>query len=449
MPLLNLAIEQNTCPGKTSWFDCAEKFLIFPDSDLIPLSDIDIAKSIKKKLKHKGIESLFPLQYKIYDYIQNDSQDKYFKRARDICICSPTGSGKTFCYVLPILQSYLKSRATTSIIIAPSIVLCQQIVSVLNIFSRKFDVDIRMSGNHDTTKDHIIWVLTPLRLKELLYKQQINHMNLKFIIFDEADKLFDQKHGDWQKILCEFLENNFKISTIENWLKCIKPIPQKIFLSATLKDTPEFISEMNLFQPVIFLTDKNDNSKPVINSNLKESFLTCDPIYKSLILAHIVLKYMKEHSKLSILCFVNNVNVLKRLSRLLTQHPDIKVSRHCSEMNQNKKNHNLNRFTNGKTNIMITTDSLSRGLDFPNVGLVINYENPLLIDSYLHRVGRTCRGIKKGYAITLISSDQYEGFLKCVTKASRSKPLEESKMDFTDLNYLKEWYNQSLANLDQ
>ncbi|KAF1743326.1 hypothetical protein MXB_3440 [Myxobolus squamalis] len=435
------------------WFDSAVKIYVNPDEKNEKISTINIDETVKKNLYNKGIKSLYPLQNQLLKFTNKSSN--YFKRKRDICICSPTGSGKTLCYILPIIETQLRFRSTTTLIVAPSNSLCRQISEVFKELIKNTNMDIKI--NETNNCKHTIWISTPFKVADLLLEKKVNTKNLIYIILDECDKLFDQKHREWQTTFNQYFESNIKTFTIENWMESSKPFPQKIFLSATLKDNPDFISEMHLFQPIIFFTGNQNGTTIFINTKLKEKLLLCEQQYNPIVLVHILSVYLKSNPNSAILCFANDTHVVIRISQLLTQYPDFRVAKQYADMKYNKKISNLNSFLCRKSNIMITTDSLSRGLDFINVGLVINYDYPQLIDNYVHRVGRTCRGNQSGtivikhkfigLALTLVPEQDHTLLLEQLSKVERETPIEVEKININEMKYLKKWYTNASNNI--
>ncbi|KII73235.1 ATP-dependent RNA helicase DDX51 [Thelohanellus kitauei] len=432
-------------------FEFACHLVVDPKRESIPISSVDLDSTLKSNLILSGFSLLYPMQFDVIEYMDKISPKIRLQRAKDICICSPTGTGKTLCYAVPMIRSLMKERRS-ALIIVPTFTLCSQISLLIRQLCTGLDISIdtgdsdhhqsykNIRVSHTSNKSSEIYVLTPKKLKQYIINKSLS--NVEYIVFDEADKLFT-RNNDWLAPLKQYL-GTWDTSCIKNWLS--NRIPQQMFLSATLKDDPDFVCEMDIFQPVLFTY--GEPARFTIHPRLVENVVICEPRYKPAVLVHVCLEF-KSNSDRQILCFINNVDVLKRLNKLVSSHERLtSTSYHQNQANEQKKR-NLQRFKQERSDVLITTDQLARGIDLSNVGLVINYDAPFDPEIYLHRVGRTCRGDNKGCAATIVEHDQHEKFMKMMnTSINRSKNMKEIGLDSTDLKYLMEWYQTVISTIE-
>jgi len=345
-----------------------------------------ILKYLLKKLPDNNIDAPTPIQMQCIPLLM----DK-----RSILSCSPTGSGKTLTFVIPILSHLKKSQkgGFRALILSPTRELAQQIYREFKIIggSRKFSVHFLSKDkaksdvltNEDGNKD--VLIATPSYLLSMLENKKLDLSNLEFCMLDEADRLFeDGKKG--------FREEVFKILEYVDLIKVTVGL-----FSATLANGVDnwcFQHLDNFIQ--VFIGQVNG-----ANSDIKQSLKFVGTEESKI---YTLKSLLQQGFKPPTLIFTQTKERAKQL------HQELKLvnsKTECihSDLAQHKREEVIQQFREGKVWILICTDLLSRGLDFKHVNCVINFDLPQTKVDYIHRIGRTGRAGRSGEAITFFTEE--------------------------------------------
>lgn len=325
----------------------------------------------------------------------------------DIVAESPTGTGKTLAFVLPILQKVNPSlKQTQALVIVPSQELGMQIVEVFREWTEGTDISVtQLIGGANMQrqieklkKKPQVVVGTPGRLQELMKSKKLKMHEIKIVVLDEGDQLLSREHRTTVKGLID--------ATVER---------QLVVASATITDEIELVAERLMKNPVrIQVTAEEIPAKgEVIHSFVKTEIRDKTELLRRL--SH--LEGMRG------LAFVNSLDQLLMKDAKLTYRDAPIVSLH-SEMKKDERKKALDDFKNGKVRILIATDVAARGLDISGLTHVIHVDVPHSIEQYLHRSGRTGRAGKDGEVLTLLSYHDEKTYKKW-TKELPSKPLQK------------------------
>ena len=346
------------------------------------------------------------------------SKQNYTLKSGDVLVNSFTGSGKTLSYLIPIIEILMnrKINKLRCIIVLPTQILIQQVYLTLNKLIKNSNLIITTTKANISLKEEIekfknlnmdILITTPGRLVDHLVKNSISLDDLKFLVLDESDKLLNQNYQDWLNII----------------MKNIKSNVIKFIVSATLTKNIEKLNllKLNPIRTNLFLMkDKNENNDNngvyQLPRNINEYSLTIkfkNSIFKPLYLKKLIEMIVNTNKENRILIFVNsNQSSLKLyplLKALLVNYNIFNINNNNTKL-QNKQN--LQSFNDLNNTILITTDLMSRGIDL-NITSIINYNIPISSQQYVHRIGRTSRGIDKNigniYNI-FIGNDDYKFF---------------------------------------
>lgn len=400
------------------------------------LNDLIDPKLIDK-LRSNGIEQLFPVQKIIIPLLLNQLNSLNLSRPHDVCICSPTGSGKTFTFCLPILQFLSKfvSKGLRVLIILPVTDLASQIVKVLQelcndlpvnvasaIGNRPLDVDLRTIFNQQkdgrlTNKADIL-VATPGKLNELIMNvPEFSLSAVQVLVIDEVDRILNSElEHDWIGNLesslydhsgqvldcdCSIKQNaKFKYSQFNGC--CLSHYSAsrnviKLLFSATLNNEKVKLDNLNLFEPLFFNfstvnTLEKAKSRFELPKTLTQRFMNVQNDYKPAMIVYLmrVLGYRK------VICFVGRKEDAHRLFLLLSKYEEFSVFELSSQINAEERDKLKNDFSGSKIDLIICTDILARGIDLQDVNFVVNYDTPHNAEAYVHRVGRTARAGKTG-----------------------------------------------------
>lgn len=354
-------------------------------------------------------QNYLPILLKAYSV----SKTAYTFKAGDVLINSFTGSGKTLAYVVPILQILMerKIKKLRCVIVLPTTILIQQVYSTIVSLCKNSDLVVAttkpnsMSLKEEVEKfknlDMDILITTPGRLVDHLNLNNLHFNDLKFLVMDESDKLLNQSYQDWVKVV---------MKAIENIKVC------KFVVSATLTKNTEKLELLKLNPTrtnLFLLRDEEDDGESNSNGiyqlpkglheyNMKLKFK--DSLHKPMYLAKLLDLIQKTSEKSGdnskILVFVNSNQSSLRLTPLISKIVSY-YSQNINIYSMNSNNSNLqnkqaleNFDKNKGFSVLITTDVMSRGIDLL-ITDVINYNLPISSQQYVHRVGRTARGMNK------------------------------------------------------
>ena len=309
---------------------------------------------------------------------------------RDVLGCAKTGSGKTAAFVVPILAKLSKDPyGIFALILSPTRELACQIVDQVKVLGKPMNIRVALvSGGLDrsdqsremTQKPHIV-VATPGRLADLLeFDDTVSISQIKFLVFDEADRLFD----------------NSMASNISTIMSRAPKNRQTLLYSATLTPVIEKVLKFAKNEP--FQWSSDDSVATV--ATLNQKMILVPPTAKDTYLVHLIKTELERKAESQIIVFTSSCKHCQTMSLLLNQIGCQNVSLN-SALKQKIRLGSISRFKCGYSRILVTTDVGSRGLDIPEVELIVNFNIPPNPDTYIHRVGRTARAGDSGTAISL------------------------------------------------
>lgn len=362
----------------------------------ISFIDLGLSKPIIFALKKLGYKNPSLIQEKCIPPLIN---------GLDVLGIAQTGSGKTAAFSLPLLNNINKKiKKTQILILVPTRELAIQVTQSINDFSQymKFVKIIAIYGGQKYSiqiktlkkNPHII-ISTPGRLIDLLKKKIINLFNITSLVLDEADKML-------------------KMGFIEDVKKIMYQIPKKYqiaLFSATMPNEIRNIINNFMNSPKEINLQSNSNNIP----DIKQSYCIVSKIKKKEALE----RFLEIENFSAVIIFVRTKNSTLDISEYL-QKRGYNTSALNGDMNQNLREKTLKKFRDGKLNILIATDIASRGLDINRISLVINYDVPIDVESYIHRIGRTGRAGNTGKAILFMNKFEYH-LLNKIKKSIRNK----------------------------
>jgi ATP-dependent RNA helicase DDX51/DBP6 len=332
----------------------------------IPINQIDYLDEDLRSIliNDLSIQHLFPVQSQVIPYLIEQNRSHSPIPPSDICVSSPTGSGKTLTYVIPLVQCIRQRviRAIRIVILLPVQDLAEQVYHVVNQIGIIFDLVSYYVCFKDWTSSIDIVVCTPGRLVEHISRTPgFSLTHLRYLVIDEADRIIDEFKQDWLNILDDAvglssqIKNDFQPYMLSQSSSNRKTY-QKLLFSATLTHNPEILQQLNLFHPVLF--SSLSSSSIAMPSTLRENFVVCSITYKPLIVAYLIQNQL--HSE-RIMIFVHSKKDVDRLSSLLRLilPDDIKVSHISRNLPSNKIQTRLNMFQNGQIQIIVCSDVLA------------------------------------------------------------------------------------------
>jgi len=339
-------------------------------------TDFQIDERLKKTIIAKGYKNPTPIQDKTIPHILKGS---------DLVGIANTGTGKTAAFLIPLIQKVLKDPKENVLVIVPTRELAIQIDSELKTFARGLSIfsvccvgGMSIGRQISALKYRNNFVIgTPGRLKDLIDRKMINPGNFKSLVLDEADRMLDMGFVNEMRAIMSLMPKD----------------RHTLFFSATISTEIERLIGEFLKTPVRISVKTGETSK-----NVEQDVVKIIPGKNKLDMLHDLLN-QKDFSR--VLIFGRTKHGVEKLSQTLLAKGFKAESIHGNK-NHSKRQSALRLFKEGNVQILVATDVAARGLDIADVSHVINYELPATYDDYVHRIGRTGRGIKKGKALTFL-----------------------------------------------
>jgi len=354
--------------------------------DAMKFEDYRISPDIKKSLENLGFRRPTDIQYKaITPILKGD----------DVLAIAQTGTGKTAAFAIPVidiihqLKPSSRSEYIYCLVMVPTRELALQLTEVFQTIGRHTRVKtacvfggVDQDPQISTLKSGVdILIATPGRMFDLVSQGHILLDKIQILVLDEADHM---------------LALGF-INDIRQLIHHLPKNRQTLFFSATISPEIKELAYSLTTNPIrIEISPKNPVAKNVTHS---VAMIGMDD--KRFFLERLV----KEHPDSKILVFVRTKVRAERVFKAMERVEIETVTIH-GDKEQKDRIDVLNRFKSGEVKILIATDVSARGIDIPDVDYVINYDLPEVAENYVHRVGRTGRGIRKGLAVSFCSPEE-------------------------------------------
>ncbi|ABR50767.1 DEAD/DEAH box helicase domain protein [Alkaliphilus metalliredigens QYMF] len=317
---------------------------------------------------------------------------------KDLIAESPTGTGKTLAYLIPILHRIdPESKAVQAVILAPSHELAMQIHQTIEKWTKDNNIssepliggaNIKRQIENLKKRPQII-VATTGRLLEVIKLKKIKMHEVKTIVVDEFDILIAEEHA-------ENLKHIIKTTLKERQIVCF---------SATISENTEQIGMELMKEPKIIQIQKGQSSLSTL-SNIQHTYIICEHREKFEVLRKII-----RSGNVKALVFTNDVRKIEEIQVKLSYNGiDLGVLMGGSNKTQRKEA--LNGFRMGKFPLLVATDVAARGLDIEGLTHVINWDVPLTADQYTHRSGRTGRMGALGTVVSIVNKREESMFRK-------------------------------------
>ena len=345
-------------------------------------SDFKITKPLSNALKDLGFDTPTTIQEKAFSVIMS---------GRDVVGLAQTGTGKTFAFLLPILNIFKYSNQVEPrvIILVPTRELVEQIVDEAEKISKYMNVRIVgvYGGTNINTQKELLFqgldilVATPGRLYDLALNGSLKLKGIQKIVIDEMD---------------EMLNLGFRVQ-LNNILELLPERRQNLLFSATMTNDIEVLLNTYFNNPQKI--EAAAHGTPLENI-LQNAYYV--PNFNSKVnLINFLLSDRKLLTK--ILVFTKSKRIADLLFERICENFEGEIGIIHSNKSQNFRFNALHDFESGKNRILIATDLVSRGLDISDVSHVINFDMPDDTLNYIHRIGRTGRADKPGTATSFIS----------------------------------------------
>lgn len=348
--------------------------------DYLSFDKLNISEEILRALEKK--EYYYPTQ------IQLEAIPP-MQEWKDVIAKAPTGTGKTYAFGIPIIDHIdPENNAIQAAILAPTRELAIQIGTELRSlleFKKGIRVAVLYGGQRmdaqtkQLKKFPQIIVATPGRLIDHYRRKNVSFDGIKTVVLDEADRMLDMG----------FFED------VTGLIKKMKNRVNMGLFSATISQEVMTVSWMYQRDEVEITVEPKEESKPDID----QYAVSCNNIEKSL--KTIQLLDSGKYERVIIFC--NTKHMCQRLTEELKNKSYVVDCIH-GDIRQALREKVMQRFRDGKIQVLIATDIVSRGIDVDDVDCVLNYDIPDENEYYVHRIGRTGRAKRKGVSITLSGS---------------------------------------------
>ncbi|MGQ0791545.1 MAG: DEAD/DEAH box helicase [Nitrosopumilaceae archaeon] len=361
--------------------------------------ELGIKKSILDGLKEIGFKEAFPIQVATIPVLLS---------GRDVVGQAHTGTGKTAAFSISMLQKIIPNGGIQGLVIAPTRELAIQITEEIRKLAKHTGIKAAtVYGGQgmglqldQLRRGSEIVVATPGRLIDHLKRGSIKLNQVGHVVLDEADTMLDMG----------FIED------IEFILDLTPKQKVMSLFSATMPPAILRLAENYLNDPKQFLLDADDLS----GEGISQAFL----VIKDRDKLKYLIDFIEENKKGQTIVFCSTKHRTRDVARSL-ERSNYNVVAIEGDMSQHRREKSMSQFRRGKADILVATDVAARGIDVPEVALVVNFDVPNQEMMYFHRIGRTARAGAIGRAITLVSYSSI-GDWKVIK--------QQTKVVMTDLN---------------
>ena len=344
----------------------------------------------------------------------------------DLLAQAQTGTGKTASFGIPMIEKIQDNNYETlqGIVLVPTRELARQVSEELKKLSKHktFIRVLAIYGGADMGKQlrelkkgASIVVGTPGRIMDHMKRKTIDLSDLKFLVLDEADEMFDMGFRDDMKTIIDKTNDD----------------RQTLFFSATFDNEIREFSKLYQNNPKKVIIEK----KELTAEKIKQYYLELNRNMKTEILNRLILIHKPKKS----IIFCNTKRMVENLEEEIAQK-GYKVDSLHGDMRQSSRDNVMKKFRKGTIDVLIATDVAARGLDVSDIDIVFNYDLPQQAEYYVHRIGRTARAGKKGLSFTFVTSRDYPKFREIEKYAN-------IKMERIDLPTKGDLERESMENL--
>lgn len=307
---------------------------------------------------------------------------------KDVVGIANTGTGKTAAFAIPVLNRLITEPTSKAIILAPTRELAEQIEQQCRLIGKGSGLDgaLLIGGTSmgpqlkDLRYNPRIIIGTPGRIKDHLERRSLNISDCNLVVLDEVDRMLDMGF----------------VHDITNILSHVSTERQSFYFSATLDARVKGIIERFSQDPIHISVKSGDTSDNVDQNivNVVGNENKVDKLHDILI----------QDGTTKTIVFDDTQRSVEKLSKELAARGFLADSIHGGK-SQSQRQRVLKRFKGNQVSVLVATDVAARGLDVSDITHVINYSLPRSYDDYVHRIGRTGRAGKIGYALTFIDKN--------------------------------------------
>ncbi|XP_006148996.1 nucleolar RNA helicase 2 isoform X2 [Tupaia chinensis] len=350
-------------------------------------SNFPISEETIKLLKGRGVTFLFPIQAKTFHHVYS---------GKDLIAQARTGTGKTFSFAIPLIeklqgemQDKKRGRSPQVLVLTPTRELASQVSRDFSDITKKLSVacfygGTPYGGQIERMRNGIdILVGTPGRIKDHLQNGKLDLTKLKHVVLDEVDQMLDMGFADQvEEILCVA----YKKDSEDN--------PQTLLFSATC---PHWVFNVakKYMKPSYEQVDLIGKKTQKTAITVEHLAIKCHWTQRAAVIGDVIRVYSGHQGRTIIFCET------KKEAQELSQNTSIKQDAQSlhGDIPQKQREITLKGFRNGNFGVLVATNVAARGLDIPEVDLVVQCSPPKDVESYIHRSGRTGRAGRTGVCI--------------------------------------------------
>ncbi|WP_158970199.1 DEAD/DEAH box helicase [Paraglaciecola sp. L3A3] len=349
-------------------------------------SNLGLANELQQAIEACGYSQMTPVQ---------EQAIIPARRGKDLLVNAQTGTGKTAAFALPILQKLLDNPQATlsgsprALILTPTRELAEQLANTIGAYAQFTQLSVtalyggvKMGGQSAKLKNGVdILISTPGRLLEHITLSHVNLANVEFVVLDEADRMLDMGF----------------VADVQNILHNASKQHQTLLFSATSSPALNELSHKVLRNhSVIRVTKINTTAETVAHVMYPVEEARKTDLFKAL---------LKEQNWYQVLVFTSTKQQADMLMAALKKSKMNAAVCH-GDKSQGARRRAIADFKSGELQVLISTDVAARGLDIQGLDYVVNFNLPYLPEDYVHRIGRTGRAGKEGYAISFVSREE-------------------------------------------
>ncbi|KAL9141081.1 hypothetical protein ABFS82_14G079700 [Erythranthe guttata] len=358
--------------------------------DELDMTKLKLPRRLVETLEKRGISQLFPIQRAVLVPALE---------GRDIIARAKTGTGKTLAFGIPIIKGLEDSeqangpprrgRLPKVLVLAPTRELAKQVEKEFMDSAPYLNTVCIYGGVSYVTQQSALTrgvdvvVGTPGRIIDLIRSNSLKLGEVEYLVLDEADQMLAVGFED----------------DVETILQKLPPKRQSMLFSATMPTWVKKLARKYLDNPLTI--DLVGDQEDKLAEGIKLYAIPTTSASKRTILSDLVTVYAKGGKAI---VFTQTKRDADEVSLVLTN--SIASEALHGDISQHQRERTLNAFRQGKFTVLVATDVASRGLDIPNVDLIIHYELPNDPETFVHRSGRTGRAGKEGTALLMFTSNQ-------------------------------------------
>ncbi|XP_055963506.1 probable ATP-dependent RNA helicase DDX10 [Sorex fumeus] len=369
-------------------------------------------------LSKKTLKGLQEAQYRLVTEIQKQTIGLALQ-GKDVLGAAKTGSGKTLAFLVPVLEALYRLQWTSTdglgiLIISPTRELAYQTFEVLRKVGKNhdFSAGLIIGGKdlkHEAERINNINILvcTPGRLLQHMDETICFHAtNLQMLVLDEADRILDMGFADTMNAIIENLPKK----------------RQTLLFSATQTKSVKDLARLSLKNPeYVWVHEKAKYSTP---ATLEQNYIVCELQQK----ISVLYSFLRSHLKKKSIVFFSSCKEVQYLFRVFCRlRPGVSILALHGRQQQMRRMEVYNEFVRKRSAVLFATDIAARGLDFPAVNWVLQFDCPEDANTYIHRAGRTARYKEGGEALLILLPSEEKGMVHQLLQ--RKVPVKEIKIN--------------------